>query len=54
MEVGLKDDGETWFWKWKIAIESGEAVFKIEQEFDNKTPDGRPVKVCVSSVYLSR
>ena len=32
-------------WQYKIAFKSGDLHFKLGQEFDETTPDGRPVKV---------
>merc|ERR1711893_156471 len=42
--IEIKQDGENWNWKYKIAFKSGELNFRLGEEFDEITPDGRPVK----------
>lgn len=31
-------------YKWKLAVKSGHVTFKMEEEYDETTPDGRTVK----------
>jgi len=42
--LDISVSGDTCTWNYKIAIKSGSINFKLGEEFDEITPDGRPVK----------
>ena len=44
--LDLSMEGDTMRWQYKIAFKSGDLKFKVGEEFDETTPDGRKVKVC--------
>jgi len=39
----ISRDGDSWTWKWKIAMKSGSLTFKFNEDAPQTTPDGRPV-----------
>jgi len=46
--LDIQMDGDYVSWDWKIAFKSGVAKFKLGEEFDEVTPDGRKVKSIVT------
>merc|ERR1712004_717174 len=49
-EVTYDTDSETWSFKTSTMLKSMELEFKLNEEFDEKSPDGRDVKAKVSSL----
>ena len=47
-EVTYDGDSETWNFKTSTVLKSMELKFKLNEEFDEKTPDGREVKAKVT------
>merc|ERR1711976_227579 len=41
-------EGDLWSWKYKIAFKSGQVDFRLGEEVDEVTPDGRKVKSTVT------
>merc|ERR1719431_183848 len=46
--LDITNEGDAVNWDWKIAFKSGVSTFKLGEEFDEVTPDGRKVKSTVS------
>merc|ERR1711862_38545 len=47
-EVTYDTDSETWSFKTSTMLKSMELKFKLDEEFDEKSPDGRDVKAKVT------
>merc|ERR1712223_2049877 len=47
-EVTYETDSETWLFKTSTILKSMELKFKLDEEFDEKSPDGRDVKAKVT------
>ena len=47
----ISQDGDTWTLNIRASIKRGSVSFKLGEEFDETTLDGRRVTVCITQMY---